>query len=320
MRLDCRNFHLISKVHIIVAMLIFVGSSLVACRSGDEDATNLNTASPAVTKVNGNPTATDLSASASPTVASSTATLPPTAQATKFACWDAGGEITEMFISSNMLPKRIDFLLYLPPCYQQQPDRQYPVLYLIHGKSFTHTQWDQLGADEMADQLIAAGEVAPFIIVMPRDRIWVDPPDDLFGEALIQELIPWIDNNFRTIDERQSRAIGGLSRGAAWAVHLGFRHWELFGAIGTHSMALFWEDTRMLPRWLESMQPAGYPRIFIDVGNRDFAEIRSSTTWFGELLTSLDIPHEWYSYTGTHNEEYWSAHIEQYLRFYAAGW
>ncbi|MCH7663115.1 MAG: hypothetical protein IH859_04510 [Chloroflexi bacterium] len=239
---------------------------------------------------------------------------------TQLVCWGAGGKISEEHISSELLPKRLDFKLYLPPCYQEQPERRYPVLYLIHGKSFTHDQWDRIGADEMADHLIAAGETAPFIIVMPRDRVWVDPPEDLFGEAIIAELIPWIDENYRTRPEREYRAIGGLSRGAAWAVHLGLGHWELFGVVGAHSMALFWEDVRNIPHWLDEMQAEGTPRIFVDVGRRDFEEIRNSTDWFGDLLAELDIPHEWYFFTGTHNEEYWSRHMEQYIRFYALEW
>ena len=246
---------------------------------------------------------------------------PPTRPTpTVLVCWGTGGEITEEYISSEILPKRLDFKLYLPPCYQEQPERNYPVLYLIHGKSFTHDQWGRIGADEMADKLIAAGETAPFIIVMPRDRIWVDPPDDKFGDAIIAELVPWIDENYRTIPERKYRAIGGLSRGAAWAVHLGLGNWELFGAVGAHSMALFWGDVRSIPLWLEEMQTAGTPRIFVDVGRRDFEEIRNSTEWFGELLRVQDIPHEWYFFTGAHNEEYWSSHMEQYIRFYAFEW
>ena len=256
------------------------------------------------------------------TLTATNTAIPPTATftPTPLVCWGAGGEISEEYVSSELLPKRLDFKLYLPPCYQEQPERHYPVLYLIHGKSYTHDQWDRIGADEMADKLIVAGETAPFIIVMPRDRIWVEPPEDQFGEAIIAELIPWIDENYRTIPEREYRAIGGLSRGAAWAVHLGLGHWELFSVVGAHSMASFYEDQRKITGWLEEMQAEGTPRIFVDVGRRDFEEIRNSTEWFGELLRELDIPHEWYFFTGTHNEEYWSSHMEQYIRFYTLEW
>jgi enterochelin esterase-like enzyme len=211
-------------------------------------------------------------------------------------------------------------MIYLPPCYQDQKGRHYPVLYLIHGKNYSHDQWDRIGADEVADKFVAAGEAAPFIIVMPQDRLGIEPPEDQFGEAILAELIPWIDKSYRTIPEREYRAIGGLSRGAAWAIHLGLGHWEVFGAVGAHSMALFWGDVADIPLWLEEMQPEGTPRIFVDVGRKDFEEIRNSSAWFRDLLTEMDIPHEWYSFAGTHDEDYWRSHLELYMRFYTLEW
>lgn len=256
-----------------------------------------------------------------PTITNTATPAPtPALTPTRLACWDAGGEISEGHISSELLPKQLDFMLYLPPCYRQQLERRYPVLYLIHGSNFTHEQWDRIGADEMADALIAAGEISPFIIVMPYDRLGREPPANPFGEALIAELIPWIDENYRTLNEREFRAIGGLSRGGAWAVHLGLGHWELFGVVGAHSMALFWDDSADIPKWLAEMQPAGTPRIFVDVGRKDFEVIRTSSAWFGDLLAGMDIPHEWYSFAGTHEETYWRSHLEQYIRFYTLEW
>lgn len=250
----------------------------------------------------------------------STPTLSPTSTPPQLECWRQGGEIEELSISSELLPQRLEFLIYLPPCYQVQVERDYPVLYLIHGQRFTHDQWDRMGADEMADSLISTGELAPFIIVMPRDRIWEEPDIDMFGEAVISDLIPWVDQEYRTLAEREYRAIGGLSRGAAWAVHLGLGSWELFSAVGAHSLPLFWSDVPQLPKWLEEIPPESMPRIFIDVGDHDQEAIRNSSTWFGDLLNENDIPHEWYVFIGYHEEDYWSSHLEQYLRFYAAEW
>ena len=296
--------------------IYFLAAILVSGCSSNSVEAGVESATPAVSlqltrTVTTGPTSTIIPITTSPSITPTPA---------RFTCWQQGGQISEEYISSELLPNQLEFMLYVPPCYRQQPDRHYPVLYLIHGRSFTHTQWDRIGSDEIADQLIATGELSPFIIVMPRYLKWGEPSEDMFGEAIMQELIPWIDANYRTIADRNARAIGGLSRGAAWAVHLGIGQWQYFGTIGLHSMTLFWEDTRKLPSWLEDIPPDEYPRIFVDVGNRDFDQIRTSTAWFGELLTSLDIPHEWYSYTGTHDEAYWSSHIEQYIRFYAGEW
>jgi enterochelin esterase-like enzyme len=208
----------------------------------------------------------------------------------------------------------------LPPCYDQLPDSEYPVLYLIHGQSFDDTQWDKLGVDEKADELIAEGEILPLIMVMPRDRLWTQPTEDLFGEAVIEVLIPWIDENYRTKTEREFRAIGGLSRGAGWALHLGFSRWEFFGAVGLHSLPVFWTDLKDIRKWLDSIPPELLPRIYMDLGDRDRSQISKSAIWFEELLTEMRIPHEWHLYPGYHEESYWESHIEEYIRWYVQDW
>jgi enterochelin esterase-like enzyme len=224
------------------------------------------------------------------------------------------------FIPSDLLPQPLEFRVYLPPCYEEDAGRRYPVLYLVHGQSYTHDQWDRLGADETASALIARGDLPPFLIVMPRDRVWTQPGQDDFGRALMQELIPYIDAAYRTCPERACRAIGGLSRGAAWALHLGLSEWESFSALGLHSLPVFWDDVPRLRGWLAAIPPEDLPRIYLDVGERDRDEIKESTFWFRDLLDELGIPHEYTLFSGYHDEEYWASHVEQYLRFYAAGW
>jgi enterochelin esterase-like enzyme len=160
----------------------------------------------------------------------------------------------------------------------------------------------------------------PFIIVMPRDRSWSQPTEDPFGQAIVEVLLPWIDENYRTRPERAGRAIGGLSRGAGWAVHLGLSHWESFGAIGAHSLPVFWTDLPHIKAWLDSIPPEALPRIYLDLGDKDRPQISKSAMWFEQLLTDKDIPHEWHLYSGYHEEAYWQAHVEEYLRWYAAGW
>lgn len=206
----------------------------------------------------------------------------------------------------------------MPPCYTQQFDRRYPVVYLIHGQSYNDDQWDRMGADETADTLIALGEMAPLILVMPRDRVWSPPKEDMFGQAVVDELVPWVDDNYRTLPNRTFRAIGGLSRGASWAVHLGILHWEVFSAVGAHSLPVFPGDTNNIRDWLNAIPGESMPRFFIDIAELDRWAVTAS--WFESVLTELDIPHVWHLYTGFHNEDYWQSHIEEYLRWYAEEW
>ena len=112
-------------------------------------------------------------------------------------------------------------MIYLPPCYDERIEINYPVLYLLHGQTYTDDQWIRLGVPNILDNLIHSGESQPFIIVFPDDRYWNLPAGPGFGERLVDSLIPYIDQTYRTLPDRNHRAIGGMSRGAGWALRLG---------------------------------------------------------------------------------------------------
>ncbi|HJS30297.1 MAG TPA: alpha/beta hydrolase-fold protein [Anaerolineales bacterium] len=234
------------------------------------------------------------------------------------SCLASGGRIDSHELTNDLSLLSWEFRVYTPPCYQEEGGRRYPLLILIHGQTYTDDQWDRLGVDETADRLISRGEIPALIILMPRDRRWVDPPKDRFGEALIGHVLPWVDENYRTLPERHFRAIGGLSRGASWAVHLGLSHWELFGSIGAHSLPVFWSDTPKARRMLEAVPAGSMPKIYLDIGEGDY--LIESAVWFESLLNELDIPHSWHLFAGKHEEAYWMRHIEEYLRWYTADW
>ena len=121
--------------------------------------------------------------------------------------------------------------VYTPPCYDwdlaaARGSLKYPVIYLLHGQGSTDEQWPDLGVPAAADRLITAGEVEPFLVVMPQEEHYLqDPSQSLFGQALIADLIPWVDENYPTCTERGCRAIGGLSRPGrcGWASNNGRR-------------------------------------------------------------------------------------------------
>jgi enterochelin esterase-like enzyme len=256
--------------------------------------------------------------------AEATATLTPfpplTPTPTTMPCWAQGGRFELDELESQLLPVPLSYRIYLPPCYDEQTERRYPVLYLIHGQSYNDDQWERLGAGSVVDWLSAGGELPPFIIVMPRDRVWKEPTEDNFGSSVAEELVPWIDDNYRTYSERQYRAVGGLSRGGAWALHLGLRNWDLFEAVGAHSGFIFHTDTYLVKSWLDEIPIQEMPRIYMDAGDNDRPPILQSAVWFEDLLTQRGIPHEWHIYSGYHEEAYWQAHLEEYLRWYASEW
>ncbi|MCE5207225.1 MAG: esterase family protein [Chloroflexi bacterium] len=238
---------------------------------------------------------------------------------TEEVCVETQGQIELREIVIPETSRTLAFRVYLPACYKKSLQYDYPVLYLLHGQSYKDDQWDRLGVDEAADRLIAAGEVPPFIIVMPFESNYLeDTHTSLFGQQLIDNLIPWVDDDYDTCHLRECRAIGGLSRGAGWAIHLGLINWKLFGSIGAHSLAIFSGDFYNAPYWFREIPADSFPRIYMDDGSQDY--LLESAKRFEDRLTKYHVAHEWIINTGAHNEEYWAAHVEDYLYWYTFPW
>lgn len=246
--------------------------------------------------------------------------LPPTLTATPtstpLTCLTQPGRTDEGVVTTTNPPQ--EYRIYLPPCYDQQTSQRYPVLYLLHGQTYTSDQWIRLGATDAANDLILSGAAPPFIIVFPDDRYWNLEAGPGFGDRLVNALIPHIDSTYRTIAYRDQRAIGGLSRGSGWAIRLGLSRWDLFSIIGLHSLAVFKSDGTRIERWLKAIPPDDFPTIYMDIGDRDpeLAEAMRVEALFNQYR----VPHAWYQLKGDHTEKYWSAHTREYIQWYASQW
>ena len=240
-------------------------------------------------------------------------TLPPPT-ATPLTCLTEPGELRTGEVPTDSATTF--FIVYLPPCYEHFSDQHYPVLYLLNGQTYTADQWVRLGAPAAADELIHSGHAEPFIIVFPDDRYWNLPQGEYFGQYLINDIMPYVDANFRTIPDRDHRAIGGLSRGGGWALQVGLRT-DIFSSVGLHSAAAFPEDRANIVYWIQNHNPDTWPRIYIDSGDND--RERGFNTLFESLLTEYGIPHEWHLNPGDHSETYWGAHVIAYMAWYAEG-
>ncbi|HVF24781.1 MAG TPA: alpha/beta hydrolase-fold protein [Anaerolineales bacterium] len=251
-----------------------------------------------------------------PTLTSVPPTNTSTATQTPLACLNQPGRVEEGKLESTNPAQ--DYFIYLPPCYDEKTDQLYPVLYLLHGQTYTYDQWLRLGVVDVVNDLILAGESVPFIIVFPDDRYWNVPAGSGFGLRLVDHLIPYIDQNYRTIRDQDQRAIGGMSRGAGWALRLGLTRWQLFGTIGLHSLAVLQKDSSKISEWLSAIPRASQPRVFMDVGDNDQELVMAQRV--EEQLNRYGLSHEWHLYSGAHTEEYWRAHVEEYIRWYAEDW
>lgn len=262
------------------------------------------------------PTLLRPTASQVPTQTHTPAPPTETPTATPLACLTQPGVVEEHILETTKPPQ--GYFIYLPPCYAEKTDKRYPTLYLLHGQTYTADQWIRLGAVTAVEHLISTGESIPFIIIFPDDRYWNQPSGTGFGQRVVNDLIPHIDETYRTLPDPRFRAIGGLSRGAGWALQLGLSNPQLFSSIGLHSLAVFQKDASKVDDWIIKIPPASHPQIFMDIGDADKELI--SVQQIESIFTEFDISHEWHLYSGDHTEEYWSAHMEEYIRWYAEQW
>lgn len=155
------------------------------------------------------------------------------------------GVVSEVEYSSESLGVKRRAHVYTPPGYMKDAG-EYPVLYLVHGAGDNDDAWSTVGqANNILDNLIAAGTARPMIVVMPfghtPERQGAGAPmlnNQDFGNDLHQDLIPYIEANFRTLNDPGTRAMAGLSMGGAHTLRHGLTRPELFGYLGVFSMGL----------------------------------------------------------------------------------
>ncbi|MBA4375785.1 MAG: hypothetical protein C0401_06385 [Anaerolinea sp.] len=236
---------------------------------------------------------------------------------TPIPCVKTIGSIVEREIPTVLLEKSINVKIYLPPCYNSNLQADFPVLYMLHGQTSANDQWLRLGLFSEMDELLMQKAIQPFLIVLPYEsRSNTDSDVSKYGEALVQDVIPYIEDNFRVCKDRSCRAIGGLSRGGNWAVHLGFTYPKRFVAIGAHSTPLFYgEIIKITERVSAISSTTELPAIYIDMGNKD--PDRQDVLAFVAALKKLNIPYQFTEFLGYHQEDYWSAHVQDYLFWYS---
>lgn len=145
-------------------------------------------------------------------------------------------------IQSEAMNREVGYNIYLPPSYETSPKLHYPVVYYLHGASGSERSAREVG---LMRQLVERGELGEVIYVFPngghfsRYRDW--PDENVKSESLIiDELIPFIDRTYRTIDRRNGRAIAGWSMGGDGALRFATKYPEMFCAAASISAAIDW--------------------------------------------------------------------------------
>lgn len=180
--------------------------------------------------------------------------------------------------------------VYTPPGYEHD-NRNYPVLYLLHGGGDTDDSWPTVGrAGAILDNLIAGHKAEPMIVVMPAGHISRDfqlrigqntMGHDKFNEDLTGSVISYIDKNYRTVADRDHRALAGLSMGGLQTLAISLSRSDLFSYVGVFSSGWFpemreHEEQTDLAHYKTSGQP--FKLYWVGVGKFDIANANSAAT------------------------------------------
>lgn len=245
------------------------------------------------------------------------------------------GQVREVWYNSKVTGTWRHALVYLPPDYDAQTKVRYPVLYLQHGGGEDETGWiRQAGANFILDNLIAAKSCRPMIVVMAYGyarRAGQAPPDltgkpfgspemlkamqDMsaaFEDDVVQVLIPYIDLTFRTLSDRDHRAIAGLSMGGMQAFQIALNHLDLFSYLGGFSGAggmLVLGDRKLDPKTDYNgvfADPAAFAKkvhlLWVGVGTNEPERMRTGLLRLHNSLLEANIQHVFYESPGTDHE------------------
>ena len=245
------------------------------------------------------------------------------------------GEVREIWYHSKVTGTWRHALVYLPPKYDEQIKVRYPVLYLQHGAGEDETGWIRQGnANFILDNLIAAGSCKPMILVMAYGyaRHAGQPAPDLTGkpfgspemmkamqematafeEDVTQALIPYIDSTFRTIPDRDHRAMAGLSMGGMQTFQVTLNHLDLFSYIGGFSGAagpLVLGGQKLDPKTAYNgvfADPAAFAKrvhlLWLGVGTKEPERMRTGLQNLHGSLLEAKIQHVFYESPDTDHE------------------
>jgi len=151
------------------------------------------------------------------------------------------GAVSEVTYFSETLIQHRRMHVYTPPGYANSRGR-YPVFYLLHGAGDSDNSWSTVGrAGFILDNLIAAGDAEPMIVVMPDGHPSVRGGMQIegFADEFAADIKPYIESNYRVRDDRASTAVAGLSMGGAHTLEIAMSDLEEYGYIGVFSSGVF---------------------------------------------------------------------------------
>jgi len=234
------------------------------------------------------------------------------------------------------------YRVVLPINYKSEIAQRYSIIYLLHGLTGHFENWTD------KSKLAEYAAKYNYIIVTPEgNNGWYSDsatvPNDRYENYITQELIPEIDKNFRTVADRNHRAVAGLSMGGYGSIKFGLKNPEMFALVGSFSGALGaagWTEKELgtkgfiaqsllsvygavdsktrqendifkIVREMPAEKIKNLPFVYLDCGTEDF--LINSNRDFVNLLLERKVKHEFRQLPGGHDWKFWDAQVQEFL-------
>jgi S-formylglutathione hydrolase FrmB len=252
-------------------------------------------------------------------------------------------------LPSKILARAVPYCVLIPPSYDTEKTRRYPILYLLHGLGDNDQFLIHSGGMNLVQDLWERKQLGEFLIVTPAAGMsfYINSQDGKrrYEDFFLQEFMPGVEKRYRAQAGRSSRGIAGISMGGYGALHIAFRHPQLFAAVGAHSAALIEklpnvsaQNARQMSQLRVLGEAFGSPfdaafwnqndpltiartanlaglKIYFDCGSEDDYGFDAGAISLDKLLTSRHIAHEFHLYPGGHDWDYFAEHLPALLEF-----
>ena len=236
------------------------------------------------------------------------------------------GTISHPWYDSKILGINRRLTVYTPYGYEANPKAKYPVLYLLHGAGGDEEAWSSMGRTaQILDNLIAKGLAKPMIVVMPNgnpnqqaaqtfglpttEMDWRNPDNrNNYVRSLVEEIVPFIEKNYRTVAKKSHRAIAGLSMGGGHTIAASGMYPETFDYICPLSMGE--QRTPELDAQLQGIKKAGYKLYWLACGNTDF--LFENANELDAALTANGLEHTYFVSEGGHVWANWRLYLNTF--------
>ena len=236
------------------------------------------------------------------------------------------GTVSHPWYDSKILGINRRLTVYTPYGYEANPKAKYPVLYLLHGAGGDEEAWLSMGRmAQILDNLIEKGLAKPMIVVMPNgnpnqqaaqtfglpttEKDWRNPENrNLYVKSLVEEIVPFIEKNYRTVAKKSHRAIAGLSMGGGHTIAASGMYPDMFDYICPLSMGAHKSDE--LSAQLQGIKKAGYKLYWLACGNTDF--LFDQANELDEALTENGLEHTYFVSEGGHVWANWRLYLNTF--------